>query len=161
MLHDPEDYPDPDSFSPDRFLRDGQIDPNVRDPSEVAFGFGRRCACRIWFWREIALNRLSHCSICPGRHFAKDAIFLLFASILSVYNISPAVDEAGNPIPVEADSPGAGVLLYVRNAYPMKFPLTVINDRHPKSLTNCVLKPRSKTAEALIEGIDISGEVVL
>ena len=42
---------------------------------------------------------------------------MLFTSILSVYNISPAVDDAGNPIPVDADSPGAGILLYVHNIH--------------------------------------------
>ena len=51
--------------------------------------------------------------ICPGQHFANDSLFLLFASILSVYHISPAVDGAGNLIRVDADSSGEGILLYV------------------------------------------------
>ena len=42
MLHDPQDYPNPDAFFPDRFLKDGNIDPEVLDPSAIAFGFGRR-----------------------------------------------------------------------------------------------------------------------
>ncbi|KAG5221036.1 cytochrome P450 [Salix suchowensis] len=31
-------------FNPDRFLKDGEIDPNVLDPGQAAFGFGRRYA---------------------------------------------------------------------------------------------------------------------
>ena len=42
-MHDPVEYPDPDAFKPERFLQDGKPNPNVRDPNEVAFGFGRRC----------------------------------------------------------------------------------------------------------------------
>ena len=43
MLHDPEDYPDPDHFIPERFLgKDGQIDSSVLDPTSIVFGFGRR-----------------------------------------------------------------------------------------------------------------------
>ena len=45
MMRDPEDYPDPDVFKPERFLGpDGKINPNVRDPSTMCFGFGRRYA---------------------------------------------------------------------------------------------------------------------
>ena len=29
-------------FQPERYLKDGQINPDVRDPGSVAFGFGRR-----------------------------------------------------------------------------------------------------------------------
>lgn len=43
MLHNPEDYPDPEAFNPGRFLRDGAINKEVLDPSLMAFGFGRRC----------------------------------------------------------------------------------------------------------------------
>ena len=42
-----------------------------------------------------------------------DSLFLLFASILAVYNISAALDGEGNPTVADADSPGAGILSYV------------------------------------------------
>jgi hypothetical protein len=47
ILHNPDDYPEPEEFIPERYLKrtaDGQyeIDKSVRDPRTVAFGFGRR-----------------------------------------------------------------------------------------------------------------------
>lgn len=42
MLHDPEIYPDPERFNPDRYLVDGQLNPEVMHPDTVAFGYGRR-----------------------------------------------------------------------------------------------------------------------
>lgn len=43
MLHNPEDYPEPESFKPERYLdSDGNIDPRILDPTRMAFGFGRR-----------------------------------------------------------------------------------------------------------------------
>lgn len=42
MLHDEDVYPDPFAFKPDRFLKDGQINKEIRDPGRAAFGFGRR-----------------------------------------------------------------------------------------------------------------------
>ena len=42
MLHNEADYPDPSSFKPERYLKNGQLDPSVRDPALMAFGFGRR-----------------------------------------------------------------------------------------------------------------------
>ena len=42
MLHNEDDYPDPAVFKPERFLKDGKLDPDIRDPSMIAFGFGRR-----------------------------------------------------------------------------------------------------------------------
>ena len=43
ILHDPEVYPQPDDFMPERFLdSEGNLDVQGRDPTHVMFGFGRR-----------------------------------------------------------------------------------------------------------------------
>ncbi|KAJ8462758.1 hypothetical protein ONZ51_g10697 [Trametes cubensis] len=81
ILHDPELYPNPDAFIPERFLKDGKMNQDVFDPASIAFGAGRR--------------------VCPGRHFAEDSLFINIASMLHVFDIVPAVDARGFPIPVE------------------------------------------------------------
>jgi cytochrome P450 len=81
ILHDPELYPEPEKFRPERFLnRDG----SVREDAAVslAFGIGKR--------------------ICPGRHFVDAAIFTVTSSVLSVFNVTKATDKNGKEIPVEA-----------------------------------------------------------
>lgn len=45
ICNDPAVYPDPSVFNPDRFIKDGKIDPAVQDPEMAVFGYGRR----IWF----------------------------------------------------------------------------------------------------------------
>ena len=42
MCRDESVYPNAHAFNPGRFLKDGQIDPDVKDPEELVFGFGRR-----------------------------------------------------------------------------------------------------------------------
>ena len=44
MLHDPERYPQPEAFDPDRFMKGGQLHLHEKggDPASIAFGFGRR-----------------------------------------------------------------------------------------------------------------------
>jgi cytochrome P450 len=81
ILHDPERYPDPEEFKPERFLnKDGSVrdDPTL----SLAFGIGKR--------------------ICPGRHFVDATLFIVTSSILSVFDVTKAKDEDGNEIPVEA-----------------------------------------------------------
>ncbi|KAH6916318.1 O-methylsterigmatocystin oxidoreductase [Coprinopsis sp. MPI-PUGE-AT-0042] len=85
ILHDPEVFENPMEFNPERYLKDGKINPDVLDPEDVAFGYGRR--------------------ICPGRHMSNIAIPVIFASLLSCFDIKPATDENGQPIPVRYDVP--------------------------------------------------------
>ncbi|KAH9894042.1 cytochrome P450 [Cubamyces lactineus] len=115
MLHDPEVYPEPDAFRPERFLTsDGEdLNSDVPDPSSMAFGYGRR--------------------ICPGRHFAEGVLFVAIASILHVFDIVPALDAHGRPVPVELVAT-SGSISHVENfAYSVR--------------------PRSQAAEALIHGM--------
>ncbi|KAI9063873.1 cytochrome P450 [Trametes sanguinea] len=80
MARDESAYPDADCFRPERFLRDGKINPDMRDPATFVFGFGRR--------------------ICPGLHFVDMSLFITFASILHVFDIGPELDEHDEPVPV-------------------------------------------------------------
>jgi len=77
MLMDPVEYPDPDIFNPERFLP--SPDKHMpRDPSKIAFGFGRR--------------------VCPGEPLAENTIFLVATQILAVFNISKARSADGSVI---------------------------------------------------------------
>ncbi|KZT69394.1 cytochrome P450 [Daedalea quercina L-15889] len=75
MLHDPEVYPDPETFRPERF--DG-VHANEEDPRGIVFGFGRR--------------------ICPGRRFGDSSVWHAMASIIATLDIRKARDAQGNEI---------------------------------------------------------------
>ncbi|KAI0263422.1 cytochrome P450 [Gloeopeniophorella convolvens] len=80
MLWNSETYPEPNEFKPERFLNpDGSLrdDPTL----SIAFGYGKR--------------------ICPGRHFADTTLFIVVASLLSVFNVERKCDKEGNPLPVK------------------------------------------------------------
>ena len=42
ILHDRKAFNNPEEFQPERYLKDGKLNPDVRDPECAAFGFGRR-----------------------------------------------------------------------------------------------------------------------
>jgi hypothetical protein len=42
ILHDPKLFNNPMEYRPERYLKDGKLNPDVMDPDSVAFGFGRR-----------------------------------------------------------------------------------------------------------------------
>lgn len=44
-MHDEKAYPEPFAFKPERFMKNGRLDPTVQDPGMAAFGYGRR----IWY----------------------------------------------------------------------------------------------------------------
>jgi cytochrome P450 len=86
ILHDPELYPDPETFKPERFLNE---DGTFRDDPTIslAFGAGKR--------------------ICPGRHLVNTTLFIVTARVLSVFNVTKARDENGHEIPVTTEGPGS------------------------------------------------------
>lgn len=46
VLHNESTYPEPHMFNPERYLKDGKLDPSVADPEARIFGSGRRCEPR-------------------------------------------------------------------------------------------------------------------
>ena len=42
-MHDATVYENPGDFRPERFIRNGQLDLSIRDPTAFIFGYGRRC----------------------------------------------------------------------------------------------------------------------
>ncbi|KAF9526842.1 cytochrome P450 [Crepidotus variabilis] len=83
MLHDPEIYPDPFVFNPERHLGP---EPQ-RDVRRVCFGYGRR--------------------ICPGMHLAEVSVYSLVSTSLAVFNMEKALDGNGVPMtPVHENTNG-------------------------------------------------------
>ncbi|KAI0714199.1 CyP450 monooxygenase [Cerioporus squamosus] len=82
---DPAVYPDPETFNPERFLQNGRLHVEGQDPANFAFGFGRR--------------------VCPGRLFGEASLFILCASILSVFSIGAPLDKDGRPVDVKNTAP--------------------------------------------------------
>ncbi|THH00014.1 hypothetical protein EW026_g2458 [Hermanssonia centrifuga] len=83
ILHDESVYPEPMTFNPDRFMKDGELNPEVRDPATAAFGYGRR--------------------ICPGRFMAYESMWIAIAATLAVYTIEKAEGPDGTPITPNGD----------------------------------------------------------
>ncbi|KAL4262020.1 cytochrome P450 family protein [Pleurotus pulmonarius] len=77
LLRDEEYYPDSDTFNPERFLKNGDINPKTLDPIPN-FGFGRR--------------------ICPGRFFAMDSLLMSIASTLCCFDTTKAKDSQGRDV---------------------------------------------------------------
>jgi hypothetical protein len=99
MSNDERDYPEPREFKPERFLRNGKLDNSVRDPMDIAFGFGRR--------------------ICPGIHLAHSTITLAAASVLSTFDLVKQVDENGREIEPNREYKPASV------RQPLDFPCVI------------------------------------
>ncbi|KAJ1301794.1 hypothetical protein OPQ81_009022 [Rhizoctonia solani] len=102
ISNNPDIYPDPDRFNPDRFL-----DPSV--PDSPSFGFGRR--------------------ICPGLHHAESVIFITAAGLLAMFDIRPEEDENGNSIPLESETTLHEVL---RQVLPFKCKITPRSEKHER-----------------------------
>ncbi|KIM73495.1 hypothetical protein PILCRDRAFT_802518 [Piloderma croceum F 1598] len=112
VLHDEHTYPEPFKFNPDRFENQEMNRlAGINELPQAAFGFGRR--------------------MCPGRWLAYDSIWITVVSVLSVYNISTAIDNNGLPILPSVE--------YTSSSF-----------SHPKPF-KCRIVSRSEAAAALIK----------
>jgi cytochrome P450 len=59
MMHNPDVFDKPFEFIPERYLKDGRIDPSVTDTEAAAFGHGRRYALRKLGFEPILTGFLS------------------------------------------------------------------------------------------------------
>ncbi|KAI0742389.1 cytochrome P450 [Daedaleopsis nitida] len=82
MTQDPDVYPDPQLFNPDRFMGLSAADAERTDPRNLVFGFGRRA--------------------CPGQIFADATMWLAAANILATMDLSYAQDEFGRDLVPDA-----------------------------------------------------------
>ncbi|KAF8209216.1 cytochrome P450 [Mycena galopus ATCC 62051] len=78
MVNDPEQYPQPATFDPARYL----ANPPQRDPRTLCFGFGRR--------------------LCPGQELAETSLFLCVATTLATFDIA----RAAGPLPLHENTQG-------------------------------------------------------
>ncbi|KAJ7157103.1 cytochrome P450 [Mycena filopes] len=76
FFRDGSTYPSPETFSPERFI-ETPTHAKERDPRDILFGYGRRS--------------------CPGVHLANASTWIVFASILTFFDISPAIVD-GKPV---------------------------------------------------------------
>ena len=48
-MHDPKVFKNPMDFQPERYLKDGMLNPDMLDRDSVGFGYGRRCVYILRF----------------------------------------------------------------------------------------------------------------
>ncbi|KIJ29218.1 hypothetical protein M422DRAFT_188789 [Sphaerobolus stellatus SS14] len=124
MLHDPEVYPDPMDFKPERYNND---DTEMQKVINLAFGFGRRA--------------------CPGIHFAFGTLYSIVLTTLATCDILPALNANEDKI-IPSVKYSSGTIRYI-----IRF-ISVIYDGLSGvvflSTSPCTLKPRSSKAETLL-----------
>jgi hypothetical protein len=119
---------------PERFLKDGQINPDIQDPSVASFGFGRR--------------------VCPGRYLSDNSLFITVASVLSVFDISPALGEDGKPVELQALFDGDFFSYVVYLAWSTKVADTRPSNSRPVPF-RASIQPRCREASELILNAEI------
>ncbi|KAF9078787.1 cytochrome P450 2 Le.CYP2 [Rhodocollybia butyracea] len=99
MNRDPNVYPDPDKFMPERFLN-SPTGPFTSINDVHAYGFGRR--------------------VCVGRYMADNTVWLAIASVLATLDLRKAKDDEGNEINI----PGKYTRTFLRHPEPYQSSIT-------------------------------------
>ena len=131
MLRDPDVFPEPDRFYPERYLENVHDETaRRRDPRGSVFGFGRRR--------------------CPGVHLVESSIWLMLATILAMLDIEKPRDKNGKEI--EPD------VKFENSVFRSGFLCTQIEKFFCSSMTHrtstrfdVILRPRSDAVLRLIE----------
>ncbi|KAK4188886.1 putative cytochrome P450 17A1 [Podospora australis] len=95
-----EDFPDPNTFKPERFLDEERMKEYPGTMGHSAFGWGRR--------------------ICPGLHLGGASVAINISRILWGFNVRPAKDENGMDIEVDIFAFSDGF-----NSSPLPFPCEI------------------------------------
>ncbi|KAF8814859.1 cytochrome P450 [Phlegmacium glaucopus] len=126
MLHDPETYPDPFKFDPERFIASPDKEAQ-RDPRNAFFGYGRR--------------------ICPGMYLAEASLFACITISLADFIIDNVVINGVPIVPVHEST--SGILRFTSRC--MEDYLLTVSFAHnyPKPF-QCYIRPHSEKAVSLI-----------
>jgi len=88
-------------YQPERYLKDGKLNPDMMYLDSVAFGFGRRSVDATYSAMYISLSIFP--SICPGRHLSDNSLYSIVSCLLAVYDIKPPVDDQGTVIKLKPE----------------------------------------------------------
>ncbi|KAF4613090.1 hypothetical protein D9613_011043 [Agrocybe pediades] len=93
IMKDPEMFPEPETFRPERFLETNN--PRLKQ-FDLPFGFGRR--------------------VCPGMHLASHSLYITISRMVWGFNILPALDENGRQVIPDSNNYTSGF-----NSKPISF----------------------------------------
>jgi hypothetical protein len=86
MLYSEDEYSDPSTFNPERFMKDRQLDPNIRNPTTIIFGFGRRWTRMVATSDVVELIKRKY-RLCPRSHIGFSTLWLTAVTVLATFKL--------------------------------------------------------------------------